>query len=232
MTVNQRKFFRTLTIVAVVHVVCVLLFGLASFIPNPFEQKAEAMIPIEFVVDTSVLDEPKETVSEDTVPEPEQEAETVPEITEPEVKKPDPPKPDKQKIERSQKRVVRSPDTPSKPVLTPEEVKRRLAMGAVAGDHNSPLPSDGARDLGLIHAAFYDVWQQPSAASVGNATVVAAIRLDAGGQIVSRRLTRRSGIAELDDSVQRALDAVTRIPGLSPRFLERQKEVTIEFDVQ
>jgi hypothetical protein len=226
--VKRVSFFRVVLIVAVVHVVVLAVLMALSVIPGLFRKPPERTIPISLVLEAvpdppSVPDAPVVPAP----PPPEPVTPTPTEIPEPPVRKPvtEKPKPPKPPIERSNVRVRRAAPTP---VLTPEVVRRRLAQNLPSAPTASATDE---RDLALIHAALHAAWQQPSAASVGDAGVTAALRLEGDGRVVGRRIVNSSGNREMDATVQRALDAVNRIAGLAPSFVDRHPEVTIRFEL-
>lgn len=123
--------------------------------------------------------------------------------------------------------------TPGRPDgLTPEEIRRRLAMGARIGTYNSAIPSDAQLDFGRIYRILYDAWEQPSAVSVRGATVTAELKFAPDGAIVRSRVSKPSGIPEFDRSVEKAIKAVDRIPGLPLSFVDKHPLVTVLFEVQ
>ncbi len=234
---NSPPLYRTAEYVTAGHLLAILLVMLAPLISRLWPRaRPDLVMPIDFVVDVTPRGVAMDAEPEAPAPRPEApEAVARPEpapTARPDVK-PDPPKPRPQ-IERSTTRVRRTLDaTPGKPEgLTPEEIRRRLAMGARPGTHNSAIPSDAAMHFGRIYRALYEAWTQPSAAAVGRSTVTAELRFATDGRIVGRKLLNPSGIPEFDRSVERALNAVDRVPGLPVSFLEQHRVVTVLFEVQ
>lgn len=245
---KQVPFHLTAEYVAAVHLTLALLLVLLPLIPNPFHARNQALIvPIDFVVDVTPLGDgdADEDEEEAEAAKPAATVEPADAVTKPAekpaVKTPPkastPPKPEtKVKVQRSTKKIKRTlggSTTPGKPTgLTPDEIRRRLAMGARAGSYNSAIPSEEAMHFGTIYRVLYDAWVQPSAATVGRANVTAELRFAPDGSIVGRRLVKPSGVREMDTSVEQALNAVDRVPGLPVSFLNGHRQVTVLFEVQ
>lgn len=254
---NDRRFHRRFVHVTIGHIVVLALVLVTPAFRGLFRRKVAVVTPIDFVVDTRTLKGDGEEQSEDPPAPPVRLETPEPPAPKPEAPKPKPkpqeipkPKPPKPK-EAEQPPVVKPPSGMTKievsrvkvrrPVkgnggtpnpLTPEEIRRRLALGARAGSYNSAIPSEEARSFGLIYQALYQAWAQPSKESVGSQSVTASIRLELDGRVADRQLVSRSGIADFDASVQAALNAVDRIPGLTVSFLQSHRVVTVLFEVQ
>lgn len=148
---------------------------------------------------------------------------------------PEEPKPKpKPQIEKSTKRITRPEPKPRQPQLTPEEIRRLLAAGARISDRTS-LP-DGefpfAWYYALVRQAMYEAWNQPGAGAVpAGTTAEVLIRVEKDGTITSRKLTRSSGNAVMDESVMRAVQSVAKLRPLPPQFAGGSKEITIEFQL-
>lgn len=229
----KSRFYRTLKIVALVHVGALVLLLLTTGLPRWLKREA-TVVPIEFMVElpapepepeVSVPERPPEPEPEPPAPEPEPEPEPLP--------APPPPEPRRAPIERSQVKVRREiPVRQPQRTLSPEEIRRRLQDGAVAGDRTTPIPDGDARYFRIVYRVLYDAWTQPSTEAVGGAQAIAAITLASGGRLAGRRLATGSGNAEMDASVRAALEAVARVPGLDEGFIERHPEITIAFKVE
>jgi hypothetical protein len=168
------------------------------------------------------------------VPPPEPQAPPA-ELFEPEPPEPAPaprPEPKRSPIERSTRKVRRSPErAPAKPRLTEEQIRKLLEQGARPADRTS-IPDEDARCFEIVRRALYNTWAQPAAAEAGDRTVEAVIRLGAGGHIAGREFRRGSGSAAFDQSVRDALETVRRIEGLTPGFISRHSSVSILFKVE
>lgn len=218
-----------------VHVVALLsLTTLGFFQGMSCRRKAkEQVIPIEFLVDTTVLEA-----------EPEPPAPVIPEPDKPPVvedKEPPKPKPERKPIRVSTNLVRRTktveqpkrtrPKQPARPRLTPEEIARLLAAGAKAADR-TVLAGQDELALGLIKRTLYAAWIQPSSDQRGRRPVQVEIRLDRFGNLQRRSMKTSSGNAELDASAMRAVEAVQQIRNLPAGFSDRYPSVIIEFELE
>jgi TonB family protein len=77
-----------------------------------------------------------------------------------------------------------------------------------------------------IKQKMYSVWRQPAGAPIG-LSAIAAVRVERDGTVSRKSVTRRSGNAPFDQSVQNALDATTRLP-IPPADLP-SRDIEIEF---
>ena len=116
--------------------------------------------------------------------------------------------------------------------LSEAEIRRLLAQGYRPGDKNSIAPDEESRCFSLIKRALYDAWVPPGYDEVGGATAEVELRMQKDGSIFGRRMVRKSGNDVLDTSVMQAADVVKRVDGLTPAFLVKNEEVTIEFKVE
>jgi TonB family protein len=131
------------------------------------------------------------------------------------------------------RRVVTAPNKNPPPPgirLSPEEIQRRLALGATPGNRNL-MPEGDTLDYEVIRRQLYKAWAQPG--SVPNQVKAEVeIRMNAAGTIISRRMLRASGNAVMDRSVMDAVQSVFRIDGLTPGFIDRKSgRVTITFEL-
>ena len=226
------RFWHIVRIVAAVHVGVLLLIVGAGWLRScRREEPLEHMIPVDFLVD--VTPAPVAPIEELLVEPPPEEASEIPEPV-PVPKETPKKKPrEKPKIEKG-RRVVRQPETPppGQPKLTPEQIRQRLLDGAKPSNRTTAMPDEDTRCLEAVRLAFYDAWVQPSRAEAGDAVAEGEIRLGSGGTVLGRRLSRTTGNPVLDASVTAALNAVSRIHGLTDGFIERHKTITIAFKVQ
>ncbi len=208
------RFWKYTLIVAIIHfLVLAGLFGF-SILPNPLEVPEENIMAVSVTVEQAPAEPESVPVEEPTPPEPD-------------VPDPEP----RRKIERSTTRVRR--EVPNqRPQMTPEEIRKRLSTDTQQQRTTTKPADPDSRFMSLIYGALYSAWQQPSAEAVGDATATARIRLGAGGTVISRQITRSSGITEMDGSIMSALNAVKKVNGLSQSFLSRHEEVTILFKVE
>jgi colicin import membrane protein len=95
----------------------------------------------------------------------------------------------------------------------------------------SPGPGGGGVAYGNIKSAiytkYYDAWKVPNGAP--NLTVWVSITLSRDGTVVTTRITKRSGDADLDESVQSALNRVRTIAPL-PDGSEDPREFSFGFN--
>jgi len=157
---------------------------------------------------------------------------------------PEPVKKSKGQVDVSKKLVKRSVKTAPKKQLSENEIKKMLGEGVASSV--SPLPGTGSGSgsggggtplpyalyLNQIRAAMYEAWQQPSSL-IGKKGLVttAEIRIQRDGQITSKKITTPSGNAQVDESVLRALEAVSRLPEPPAGFDDLYKNISIDFDL-
>jgi outer membrane biosynthesis protein TonB len=246
----NKRVFRTVTGLHLALLVVLMTWGFASRWLTP---KPTLTIPVEFIVDVTSLmpdagiaddappaPEPAPEPEPELVPEPEPDPipELVPEPPKPEPPKPEPPnpeppKPPKPPIEISRTRVTRTVgDAARKPnPLSEAEIRRLLALGATAGDRTS-IPDEDSRGLALIKTTLDKLWQKPSKAAAGDAESFLRLWIEPDGSVGKAELSRRSGNAELDASVEAVGLQVRRIHGLTSDFIQRRSPVTVSFTVQ
>ena len=240
-----KRFMFHFKLVAGVHILVVLLLAGWTGVRGCREPKHELIMPVEFVVNAGEVAElepflPEEPEVRREIPEPEPKREPRPEPKPKPKPKPKPepepkpkPKPPRKRIKVSRDKIVRRLDGKPQPKrLSDEEIRRRLAMGAKAGNHDSPLPGDEALGFELVRQAMYKAWNQPSREEVGDAIVGVTLRIDQSGRLVSKRIHKPSGSPVMDRSVTLALQAVTRIDGLNSRFLKRHEIITVNFRLE
>ncbi len=159
-----------------------------------------------------------------------EEKEDVPEVTQKKEKEKDR-KPDKKNKKSKIPGVKGFKLPPGTKKLSAEEIQRMLRMGAKAGTRNI-IPDEDVMMLMKIKETFYDAWAQPPAAAAGNAEVLVQVRFKTDGSVLGFSIVKKSGLAEMDESVRRAVDSVNRVYGLSPTFLSRKSSITISFKVE
>ena len=88
-------------------------------------------------------------------------------------------------------------------------------IGSGAGSGGGGTFHPYALYLNQIRAAMYEAWQQPSSL-IGKKGLVTSveIRVQRDGQIAAKKIATPSGNTQMDDSVLRALEVVTRLPEL------------------
>ncbi|MDO9540747.1 MAG: energy transducer TonB [Kiritimatiellia bacterium] len=157
---------------------------------------------------------------------------------------PEPAKKSKGQVEISRKLVKHSTKTAPKKQLSGKEIKRMLGEGVASSV--SPLPGTGsgagpggggtplpyAWYYNQVKSAMYEAWQQPSSliGTKGLVTTV-EIRVQRAGRITAKKITAPSGNTQMDDSVLRALEAVTRLPELPAGLGGLYKDIIIDFEL-
>jgi hypothetical protein len=225
------RFWRTLGIVAAVHVAAVLALLTVGGVRS-CGRKPEFVQPIEFLVEVPP------SLQENTAPEalesaPESESAPEPEPVKHDAVEPPPePKPGRAPIERSTKTVVRKADgRPPVAPLSEEEIRKLLARGAKPSDR-TVIPEETDICFALVRKAFYDAWLQPSREEAGDAAMEMAISIGAEGVVLSRVVRRASGNAKMDASVIAAANTVKNIHGLTPAFIAAHPVVTVLFKLE
>ena len=88
-------------------------------------------------------------------------------------------------------------------------------------------------DYGAYVVQTYDrQWREPSqmAGSRQSAEVTVTIRRD--GSVSDARISRRSGVGALDNSIQELIDRVRRFQAFPPGMDESSKTFSIDFSVR
>lgn len=162
-------------------------------------------------------------------------------------------KPLKREIQVSTKLVTRRPTdktTNARPSSDSKDAQARRdadALGkAVAGLRNNLAPTTtialrgpgggGETYAGVEQAilSIYDhAWVSPEGMDASEAVVEVSVTIESDGSVSSARITHASGDARVDESVRRALDRVSSIPGWDGKrrtvefsFKSRAKEIT------
>lgn len=169
---------------------------------------------------------PPEPVKED-IPEPVEDL-----MPEPKPKpKPKPPEPKpKPKIEKSKKRVNQQTVKTAKP-LTQQQIRDRMAKGIPTS--RPGRPSDFPTwYFDYVRSTLYDLWVQPSDVSASSGLNVEAVfRVQRDGSVTRKTITRRSGNAELDQSVQSLCDTPIRFKPLPDTYRGAYRDITISFSL-
>ena len=232
------RFSRYLGIVTIAHFAVLAVLISFPIWHRVFHKKPETIIPVEFVVavPSSMTSPDKPTDSGvDIALKPKPKPKPKPEKPEDKGDDKSNPKPDGDKkpaIKVSDKVIVRSaanPNTPQK-LLSEEEIKRLLKLGATPGTYNS-IPEGDALYIEVIKRKCYQAWSEPNYEEVGGAVAEVSINFRPDGTIVDASLTKKTGIAIMDESVLQAVSSLKRIDGLSPDFLKYHNPVTVSFRV-
>lgn len=137
------------------------------------------------------------------------------------------------------------PKSKPRPALSESEIRKMLGEGVVSSDTSprpGPATGPGTATGGVYHPyawylnevrdVMYNAWQQPGAlANIRGLIVTAEVRVQRDGLITARKITAPSGNALMDESVQRALEGVSRLPPLPPGFGGFYKDITIDFEL-
>ena len=127
------------------------------------------------------------------------------------------------KVIRQNKRVTPRPvkTQPTQKRISASDIQKALgAAGTV-----SPF----AAYYNTVKQRMYGVWQVPVAAPIG-LSAQGVITIGADGAVSNRRLLRPSGNAAFDQSIQKALNTVQRLP--APPANLPSRTITIEFAPQ
>ncbi len=144
------------------------------------------------------------------------------------------PKPEKPKwkpapVVRQNKRVTKNskkpaaPATPQRKRIRSSDIRNALntGIGGTVDPHGSYFNT--------VMQRMYGVWLVPVGAEIG-LTAQASITVGTDGTVSNRRLIRPSGNSAFDQSVQKALNAVNRLP--RPPADLPNRTITIEFTPQ
>jgi len=74
---------------------------------------------------------------------------------------------------------------------------------------------------------MYGVWQVPVGAPIG-LSAVGSINISANGSVSNRKLIRSSGDTAFDQSVQKALNTINRLPAPPADLVNRPITITFE----
>jgi protein TonB len=89
-----------------------------------------------------------------------------------------------------------------------------------------------ANFLDAVKAAYAREWRVPDGAADDSATATVSVVIARDGTVLSARITRSSGNAAVDRSVQNTLDRVKFAAPLPANAAESQREVSINFNVK
>ena len=118
----------------------------------------------------------------------------------------------------TKKPTTTTPTTPVRKQITIRDIRKAL------GSSGSVDPFGAYYQT--ILARFYSVWQVPVGTAYG-LSAQATITVGTNGTVSTRRLIRSSGNAAFDQSVQKALNTVSRLP--APPAGLPSRTITVEF---
>lgn len=234
MRTEQKNFYYYLKIVAVVHLVIAILLMFWGGLSRLFEKKEALVLPVTFVV--AVPSSPKsQSNSPDIkkVSKPKESPKPKPSPNPTPKPKPNPTPKDRVQVNNKRERRDNSTSVSPKELLTPEEIARRLNMGAKPGDKNTPIPDEDTLGFMMIRQTLYDAWSPPDKEAVGNKSAEVVLKLSLNGSLIQKEVIRQSGVQVMDSSVSAVLVSVVKIPGLPSGFLSRHnnESITIIFKV-
>ncbi len=130
-------------------------------------------------------------------------------------------------VRKGGKPVAAKPSAKSAPPIDYSGLRNALnsaaaGSGSASGAGSGSASGTGSGSGGGMYspfAGYYDSvekavkenWQQPSGVPIGT-TAIATIRVERSGMVSMKSITRRSGNALFDQSVQNALNATTQLP--------------------
>lgn len=231
------------------HAVVLFLLLVIPWVKGLFRPKPKEIITFvdlaapmpEPVVPEPVIAPPepvKKTIAPPPTNPPPKKVESKPPPKKEEPKKPEPPpEPEKPKwkpapVVRQNNRVANPAAPAAKPVQPQIDVNKiRTTLAGAVGSTGSGSSSGGtfspfAGYYSTVQQRLYAAWQQPAGTPIGT-TATAVIRVERDGTLSYRSVSRRSGNATFDASVQKALDAVSRLPAPPADLPDRN--ITIEF---
>ncbi|HEV8541603.1 MAG TPA: TonB family protein [Verrucomicrobiae bacterium] len=115
------------------------------------------------------------------------------------------------------------------------EVMSRLQGGLSKGVGEIGVPGPGGRayaSYGLyLRKTYEEAWIPPTAARGDEPTVGVEVVIRRDGTVLSRRITRKSGRAELDRTVQKALDRVNKVRPFPSEGTDEQRKFEFDFNL-
>lgn len=159
-------------------------------------------------------------------PTPEPKPEPKPVFKPPE-RKPEP-KPEPKKPEWKPAEVVRQNRRVTNPNAKPQPQRPRIDTSRIKNVLQSAAGSVSESDAyySLIYRKYHAVWGQPSGTPIGT-SATASIRVDANGTVTYKSLTHPSGNSTFDQSVQAALNSISRLPAPPGNLANRT--ITVDF---
>jgi TonB family protein len=162
------------------------------------------------------------------------------------------PKPEKKVIKPNLERVTRSNPLTSvktEKTVTPQPdptaqfqntVQQKLssirqnlsATSTIQAPSNVGSPVDSERYARWVRESYENAWNRPDAAQRDNSTVKVRVLVKRDGSIISANIISKSGDLLLDQSIQRALDLVKKLPRFPDGIQEPQMEFTINFNLK
>jgi TonB family protein len=180
--------------------------------PTPDIQEVKSITP-----DPQPAPTPEPVIQEQPKPRPVPKPEPKP-VPKPEPKpapKPEPKKSDWTPVAADQIKIGKKVnDTPAQPAISPADIQKQLSGIVDKPSAKAGNPDEIAAYDAHIHSVFYNAWTQPAVAAAQPAEVT--ISITATGLIKTWRLTRKSGDAEYDASVESAVRKISMLPKKPP----------------
>lgn len=227
---TDSRFRQVLWRTAVVHVVLILGLFLYSEVRRWIQRRAPRETATFVALHTPSAPAPPAAAAPEPLPEPP--------APPPPAPTPPPPAPTptpRPQVQRSTERVRRDPTpTPAPaPTLSPEEIRQRLEQSLPDTRPSPPqntAPDARARYYALIQETLYRAWAQPTTIIPGQ-TATARIRVQRNGTIIQREIVRSSGHSVMDQSIERAMNQVQRLPPLPDALTGAHHDFTITFEL-
>lgn len=135
------------------------------------------------------------------------------------------PKPKPKPVVRQNKRVTRTTPKPT-PVAPPRKQITASDIQKALGSTGGTIDPNGAY-FNTVMQRMYGVWQVPVGAPMG-LSALGSITVLANGSVSNRQLIRSSGDTAFDQSVQKALNTVNRLPAPPAELANRPITITFE----
>lgn len=84
----------------------------------------------------------------------------------------------------------------------------------------------------ILRTIYFNNWHEPSDAASDDGIVKVTVTIARDGTVISGRITKSSGDAAVDRSVQRTLDNVTFIKAFPPSWKEAQRQFQLSFSLK
>jgi len=226
-------FKRTLKSSIVLHIMVITVFLVFPALTRCVKRNKNEDIPPDLII--PIL--PSAPVPQ--IPQP------APEPPRPEPPPPEPPKPEpepeiaeppkKREIKVNTNRIVRKeqppPPKPQAPVVKVEDLEESLLKDLPVLPPGAAASSGNPTEMGIYHGKVYSIlyraWDQPP--GVGGLRVEVTIRIARNGAILNKNIQSKSGSPLMDQSVNRALNAVSSLPPLPVSFKGSYYDLEVTF---
>jgi TonB family protein len=112
------------------------------------------------------------------------------------------------------------------------DAMRRGFSGGTKVEVGGPGGEAYANYGSLVQAAYEDAWKIIQDLSDDDSIAVVRVTIARDGRVVGARFTEKSKSASMNKSVQRALDAVKRLPPFPDFIKDSERSFTIEFNLK